>query len=158
MLRFWGILVSWGQNSGYIGVPLPPPPPAWPDWPMLKPFSQNRGCVIIAGTELNILCRKVLTKKFHLNNNTIGCCRKIQTLECLQIRYPLVLKRLIERQEKCLQPTKNKYICFGYNSTVLLKRILKGRIKRGEGVKRSFISASCHKFPALVVNTTSARH
>ena len=22
--RFWGILVSWGQNSGYIGIPLPP--------------------------------------------------------------------------------------------------------------------------------------
>ena len=24
ILRFWGILVSWGQNSGYIGIPLPP--------------------------------------------------------------------------------------------------------------------------------------
>jgi len=23
-LRFWGILVSWGQNRGYIGIPLPP--------------------------------------------------------------------------------------------------------------------------------------
>ena len=33
-------------------------------------FSQTRGCVIIVGTELNILCRKVLTKKFHINNNT----------------------------------------------------------------------------------------
>ena len=24
ILRFWGILVSWGQNSGYIGIRLPP--------------------------------------------------------------------------------------------------------------------------------------
>ena len=31
ILRFWGILVSWGQNSGYIGIPLPPPPPAGPE-------------------------------------------------------------------------------------------------------------------------------
>ena len=23
ILRFWGILVSWGKNSGYIGIPLP---------------------------------------------------------------------------------------------------------------------------------------
>ena len=27
ILRFWGILVSWGRNSRYIGIPLPPPPP-----------------------------------------------------------------------------------------------------------------------------------
>ena len=33
-------------------------------------FSQTRGCVIIVVTELNILCRKVLTNKFHINNNT----------------------------------------------------------------------------------------
>ena len=24
ILRFWGVLVSWGQNSGYISIPLPP--------------------------------------------------------------------------------------------------------------------------------------
>ena len=31
ILRFWGILVSCGENIGYTGIPLPPPPspPAW---------------------------------------------------------------------------------------------------------------------------------
>ena len=36
ILRFWGILVSWGQNSGYIGIPLPPPPSPGRAWIMMR--------------------------------------------------------------------------------------------------------------------------